>query len=92
MKQEIFEIEQNTEIAPGVFEMTLLGDTSAITAPGQFLQIALPGFYLRRPISVCDCENGRLTLIYKVVGDGTGAMSAMSAGDSLDLLTGLGNG
>ena len=92
MKQGIFTIERNTEIAPGMYEMTLLGDTSAITAPGQFVQIALPGFYLRRPISVCDCEDGKLTVIYKVVGDGTRAMSEMRSGETLDLLTGLGNG
>ena len=92
MKQGFFTIERNTEIAPGMFVMTLLGDTSAITAPGQFVQIALPGFYLRRPISVCDCEEDRLTIIYKVVGDGTKAMSEMVSGKTLDLLTGLGNG
>ena len=92
LKQGVFEIKSNLEIAPGMYEMILTGDTSAVSAPGQFVQIALPGYYLRRPISVCDCEDGRLTLIYKVVGDGTGAMSAMSAGDCLDLLTGLGNG
>ena len=92
MKQGIFTIERNTEIAPGMFEMLLLGDTSAITSPGQFVQIALPGFYLRRPISVCDCEDGKLTILYKVVGDGTRAMSEMLTGETLDLLTGLGNG
>ena len=92
MKQGIFTIERNTEIAPGMFEMTLLGDTSAIKAPGQFVQIAVPGFYLRRPISVCDCEEGRLTVIYKVVGDGTRVMSEMLSGETLDLLSGLGNG
>jgi dihydroorotate dehydrogenase electron transfer subunit len=92
LKQGIFTIERNTKIAPGMFEMTLLGDTSAITAPGQFVQIAVPGFYLRRPISVCDCEECRLTIIYKVVGDGTRAMSEMHSRETLDLLTGLGNG
>ena len=92
MKQGSYTIERNTEIAPGIYEMILLGDTSAVAAPGQFVQIALPGFYLRRPISVCDCENGKLTIIYKVVGDGTRAMSELSEGKTLDLLTGLGNG
>ncbi len=92
LKQGLFEIARNIEIAPGMFEMTLLGDTSAVTAPGQFVQIALPGFYLRRPISVCDCEDGQLTIIYKIVGEGTGAMSELPAGKTLDLLTGLGNG
>ena len=92
MKQGIFEIEHNTEIAPGMYEMTLLGDTTAISAPGQFVQIALPGFFLRRPISVCDCEDGKLTVIYKVVGDGTRYMSGLKPGEQLDLLAGLGNG
>ena len=92
MKQGIFTIERNTEIAPAMYEMTLLGDTTAVTAPGQFVQIALQGYFLRRPISVCDCEEGRLTIIYKVVGEGTKAMSEMCSGETLDLLTGLGNG
>ena len=72
--------------------MTLQGDTSAITAPGQFVQVQVPGFYLRRPISVCDWDSETLTLVYKVVGNGTDAMCRMSPGMELDLLTGLGNG
>ena len=72
--------------------MRLSGDTSAITASGQFVNIKLEGKFLRRPISVCDCENGVLTLVYKVVGKGTADMSRMKAGDRLDILTGLGNG
>ena len=92
MKQSTFEIAHNRLIAPGVYEMLLLGDTSANTAPGQFVQIALPGYYLRRPISVCDCEKGKLTLIYKVVGHGTEYMASLQPCDKLDLLVGLGNG
>ena len=72
--------------------MTLRGDISDITAPGQFVNIRLDGFYLRRPISVCDAEGDVLTLIYKVVGGGTEKMSAICGGEELDLLTGLGNG
>ena len=72
--------------------MTLSGDTSDITAPGQFVNIQLDGFFLRRPISVCDCENGTLRLIYKVVGKGTEYMSKLTSGTELDVLTGLGNG
>ena len=72
--------------------MRLSGDTSAITASGQFVNIKLEGKFLRRPISVWDCENGVLTLVYKVVGKGTEDMSRMKAGDRLDILTGLGNG
>ena len=72
--------------------MTLQGDMSAITAPGQFVQVQVPGFYLRRPISVCDWDSETLTLVYKVVGNGTDAMCRMIPGTELDLLTGLGNG
>ena len=92
MKQGIFKITSNEKIARDIFKMTLAGDTSAITAPGQFVNIKLDGFFLRRPISVCDCVGENLTLIYKTVGRGTEQMSRMAAGDKLDLLTGLGNG
>lgn len=92
MKQSIFKITSNEKIARDIFKMTLAGDTSAITAPGQFVNIKLDGFFLRRPISVCDCVEENLTLIYKTVGHGTEQMSRMKNGDELDLLTGLGNG
>ena len=92
MKQCIFRITSNEKIARDIFKMTLAGDTSAITAPGQFVNIKLDGFFLRRPISVCDCVGENLTLIYKTVGRGTEQMSRMAAGENLDLLTGLGNG
>ena len=92
MKQSIFKITSNEKIARNIFKMTLAGDTSAIIAPGQFVNIKLDGLFLRRPISVCDCVGDNLTLIYKVVGRGTEQMSRMKDGDELDLLTGLGNG
>lgn len=87
-----FEITENRALTSLVYRMTLAGDTSAITAPGQFVQVEVPGFYLRRPISVCDWNAKTLTLVYKVVGEGTDAMSTMQPGQTLDLLTGLGNG
>ena len=92
MKQSIFTILTNEALTPSVYRMTLSGDTSAITAPGQFVNIRLAGKFLRRPISVCDWEEGKLTVVYKVVGHGTAQMAAMTPGESLDLLTGLGNG
>ena len=92
MKQGIFKIEEQKKIAKDVFLMRLSGDTEAITASGQFVNIKLDGFFLRRPISVCDYAENSLTIIYKVVGEGTLAMSNMKAGDTLDVLTGLGNG
>ena len=92
MKQGIFTITDNVPLTAAVYKMRLNGDTSAITAPGQFVNIRLDGFYLRRPLSVCDWEMDSLTLIYKVVGGGTERMSRMTAGEKLDVLTGLGNG
>ena len=91
MKQSLFEILENVRLVPGVYRMKLKGDTSAITAPGQFVNIQLEGLFLRRPISVCDVCEDVLTIIYKVVGKGTEAMSKMKSG-VLDVLTGLGNG
>ena len=92
MKRGKFTVLQNKELAPATFRMVLAGDTEAITAPGQFVNIALTGKFLRRPISVCDWNEAQLTLIYKVVGQGTAQMSQMVPGTELDLLTGLGNG
>ncbi|MBQ3482738.1 MAG: dihydroorotate dehydrogenase electron transfer subunit [Clostridia bacterium] len=92
MKQGFFEIIENTALTASVYRMRLAGDTSDITASGQFVNIALSGKFLRRPISVCDVEDGVLTIIYKVVGAGTAQMAAMAVGEKLDVLTGLGNG
>ncbi len=92
MKQTVFEIKSNRQIAKNTFEMVLAGDTSALTAPGQFVNIQLDGYFLRRPISVCDYKEGELVLIYKAVGKGTEKMSKMGAGETLDILVGLGNG
>ena len=92
MKQGIFQILSNTALTDSVYKMVLEGDTSAITASGQFVNIRLTGKFLRRPISVCDYDERSLTIIYKVVGHGTEAMSAMAPGQELDILTGLGNG
>ena len=92
MKQGLFEIIQNTALTESVFRMRLQGDTSAITASGQFVNIQLAGKYLRRPISVCEVSGDVLTIVYKVVGAGTEQMSKMACGEKLDVLTGLGNG
>ena len=91
MKQGLFTIIENVPLTDNVYRMQLKGDTSEITAPGQFVNIKLEGLYLRRPISVCDVEDDVLTIIYKVVGKGTKQMSEMAEG-TLDVLTGLGNG
>ena len=91
-KKGVYRIESNEPLTRNVWRMVLAGDTRWITAPGQFVNIALEGRYLRRPISVCDYDEHTITLIYKVVGGGTEQMSRMAAGAELDLLTGLGNG
>ena len=92
MKQGLFKVLSNENIADKVYKMTLSGDTSDITATGQFVNIKLDGMYLRRPISVCDYSDTTLTLIYKAVGKGTEYMSSLKEGAVLDVLTGLGNG
>ena len=92
MKQSIFTIVSNEALTRDVFKMVLSGDTSHVTNCGQFVNIQLDGMFLRRPISVCDYDDKTLTIIYKVVGKGTEAMSAMAPGKELDILTGLGNG
>ena len=90
-KQGIYKILSNTPLTKSVYKMVLEGDTSAITAPGQFINIELTGKFLRRPISICDWNETTITIIYKVVGHGTEQMRDMTEG-KLDVLTGLGNG
>ncbi len=92
MKQSIFTIKENSRLTDTVYRMVLEGDTSAITGPGQFVNIQLEGKFLRRPISVCDMDDTTLTILYKVVGAGTAQMAELPEGDVLDVLTGLGNG
>ena len=91
-KQDIYKIIENKALTKDVYKMILEGDTQYITAPGQFINLKLEGKFLRRPISVCDYDDKTITIIYKVVGEGTEQMSLMSAGEEIDCLTGLGNG
>ncbi len=91
MRLLLFKIRENKPLTKDIMKMVLEGDTSDITKPGQFVNIKLDGLYLRRPISVCDCEKDELTLIYKVVGKGTEQMRDMTDGE-LDILSSLGNG
>lgn len=91
-KQNIYKVLSNTALTKDVYKMILAGDTQYITAPGQFINIKLDGKFLRRPISVCDFDEKSITIIYKVVGEGTAQMKNIQPGESLDILTGLGNG
>lgn len=92
MKQNIYTILSNICVARDTYEMILEGDTGQISAPGQFLNIRLEGFFLRRPISICDWDDEQLTIIYKTVGQGTKRMSQLKPGQELDVLCPLGNG
>ena len=92
MKQQTLTVRVNTPLTPQVWRMVLEGDTSDITAPGQFLNLQLDGFDLRRPISIHDWDDTSLTIIYKTVGEGTLHMTKLAPGARLDALTGLGNG
>lgn len=91
MNKSEFVISQNRMIADRTFMMMLVGDTTGIR-PGQFVMIEMPELFLRRPISVCDSHEGLLTLVYKVVGEGTQKMAEMVEGTTLEIITGLGNG
>ncbi len=92
MKDCVFTVCENTALNNSVYKIKLCGDVSHITCPGQFVNIRLNGFYLRRPISVCDYDDNSLTLIYKVVGGGTEKLSLSLPGEKLEILVGLGNG
>ena len=92
MYQGIYTIKENKKIAKDVYKMIVEGDTSSLTATGQFVNIKVDGLYLRRPISVCDYDESTITLIYKVVGAGTQIMSTKVSGETFDILVGLGNG
>ncbi len=91
-KKNNYLVLSNIKLTENIFEMRLKGDTEYITKPGQFINIAINGFYLRRPISVCDLNEDIITIIYKVVGKGTEKLSTIKEGSILDVLTGLGNG
>ena len=92
MKKGLFTVTENISVADRTLRMTLAGDASAIVRPGQFVNVEIEGLYLRRPISVCDWDAGKVVLVYKVVGAGTQKLSRLRPGAALDLLTGLGNG
>lgn len=91
-KRNIYKVVSNKQLTAKSWLMVLEGDTQYVTRAGEFVNIALEGKFLRRPISVCDYDEKTITLLYDVVGEGTKAMSRMKAGEELDLLTGLGNG
>lgn len=91
MKQVIFKITENKPLNPLIMKMTLKGDNSGVKA-GQFINVKIDGFYLRRPISVCEIIDGGIVIIYKIVGKGTEVLSKLKEGESLDVLTRLGNG
>lgn len=92
MEKTVFKIISNKPLTKCIYEMCLEGNTAAIKNAGQFVNIALDGFYLRRPISVCDFSENFLKIIYKIVGKGTELMAKMQSGEQLEMLTGLGNG
>ncbi len=92
MQQQILEVKENVKLTDSIYRMVLVGDISDIKNSGEFVNLEIPGYFLRRPISVCDAEENELTLIYKVVGKGTEVMSRSVEGDKYDVLVGLGNG
>lgn len=92
MKRQLLKVDCVKEIAKEIYSMTLTGDCSEVTAPGQFINIHLDGFYLRRPISICSYETDSITILFKVVGEGTRALAKAEKGQCFDVLMPLGNG
>ncbi len=92
MRKAVFKVVSNRALTRDVFEMVLEGDVSGFSAPGQFVEISIPGLFLRRPISVCNATGDSLVLIVRAVGAGTAAMRAAAPGTEFDLLVDLGNG
>ena len=92
MEKHRYTVLDNTIVAAGVYRLDLSADDPEFVPEGEFVDVSIPGFYLRRPLSICDCRPGALTLVYKVVGQGTEALSDMPEGAELDVLTGLGKG
>jgi len=91
-EKRIFTITENTLVADQTYRLVLKADEPGYEFSGEFVDIAIDGFYLRRPLSVYDCAPGSISMLYKTVGEGTKVLSAKPAGSKLDLLTGLGRG
>ena len=89
MTKSLYIIKENASVAVNTFKMVLVGEG---VVEGEFVDISIPGYYLRRPLSICDIEDGILTVVYKVVGEGTKALSEMPEGAELEVITGLGRG
>lgn len=98
MKSEWMTIVANDCIAEDTFEMRLTGDlVDEMTQPGQFLHLQVGDgweYVLRRPISIADVcrDQNMVTVLYKVVGQGTKQLSRLSAGDQVNILGPRGNG
>ena len=89
---QLFQVTENRQIARDTYLLELEGDTAGLSHPSQFVNVDVPGFYLRRPLSVCAWRPGHVTLMYKILGQGTDALSHVVPGETLDVLSGLGNG
>ena len=92
MKDVRLKIEKNVQVGTDIYFMRLIGDVKEIKNPGEFINITVPGYYLRRPISVCDFGDGYVDILYKVLGHGTKDMSTFLSEMELECLVGLGNG
>ena len=89
MQKSVYQITENTLVAAKTFKLVLAGNRAV---DGEFVHISVPGYFLRRPLSICNLEDGKITIVYKVVGEGTRALSEMEPGETLEVLTGLGRG
>lgn len=89
-----FEIIENIQVSSRTWRLRLRGDVSNIQKAGQFVNVEIPGKYLRRPISVNRYfpDRDELILLYNIAGEGTLILSELKTGFELNILSGLGNG
>lgn len=94
--QGVLTIISKTQLCSDVYEMVLQGkEASYVSNPGQFINIKLNDSlqpYLRRPMSISDYSDDTITIVFRVVGEGTKILKEKQVGDQLDCLIGLGNG
>ena len=84
MKVDTGIITSNTNIGKDVYRMEIETDLAKDVRCGQFVEVEVPGYFLRRPISICEVLDEKiLVLVYKVVGNGTKMMTSMNQEVSL---------
>ncbi|MCR5787205.1 MAG: dihydroorotate dehydrogenase electron transfer subunit [Acholeplasmatales bacterium] len=83
---------ENKQINNDIYLIKLEGDTSEIKNSGEFAELKLDNYYLRRPLSIHDYDSKTVSFLYKVLGHGTRDLTRYKKGDVINTILGLGNG